>query len=117
MQKGGGGAGIKQMDLNFGRLGLLASAVAGMGGEEGEGGGGGGGAAGGEGGAGERGGEGRNGNDGNMKLGVTMEDYTIMINALHYYKKVEKNGNFRQYDEARINELRDKLAHQIVSEQ
>ena len=44
MQKGGGGAGIKQMDLNFGRLGLLASAVAGMGGVGGREGGGKGGA-------------------------------------------------------------------------
>jgi hypothetical protein len=43
-----------------------------------------------------------------------MEDHTIILNALHYYKKVEKRGNFQQYDEDRINQLRDKLAHQII---
>ena len=25
---------------------------------------------------------------------LTMEDYTIILNALHYYKKVEKRGTF-----------------------
>ena len=25
---------------------------------------------------------------------LTMEDYTIILNALHYYKKVEKHPNF-----------------------
>ena len=43
-----------------------------------------------------------------------MEDYTIITNALHYYKKVEKRGNFQQYDDERINKLRDLLAHQLV---
>jgi len=43
-----------------------------------------------------------------------MEDYTIIINALHYYKKVEKRGNFEQYDEVRINQLRDDMAHQLL---
>ena len=43
-----------------------------------------------------------------------MEDYTIIINALHYYKKVEKRDNFRQYDNKRINMLRDKMAYQLV---
>jgi len=52
-----------------------------------------------------------------MKIDITMEEYGIIINALHYYKKVEKKGNFQQYDDKRINELRDKLAHQIVWEQ
>ena len=33
---------------------------------------------------------------------LTMEDYTIILNALHYYKKVEKHPNFAQYDEDRI---------------
>ena len=45
-----------------------------------------------------------------MILSLTIEDYTIIINALHYYKKVEKRGNFKQYDTQRINELRDKLS-------
>lgn len=43
-----------------------------------------------------------------------MDDYTIIINALHYYKKVEKRGNFQQYDEVRVNQLRDQMAHQLV---
>ena len=45
---------------------------------------------------------------------LTMEDYTIILNALHYYKKVEKKGNFQQYDEIRINKLRDKMAYQMI---
>ncbi len=49
-----------------------------------------------------------------MKFELTMEDHTIILNALHYYKKVEKRGNFQQYDEDRINYLRDKLAYQMV---
>jgi hypothetical protein len=28
-----------------------------------------------------------------MKIDITIEDYGIIINALHYYKKVEKKGN------------------------
>ena len=49
-----------------------------------------------------------------MKFDLSMEDYTIIINALHYYKKVEKRDNFKQYDEVRINQLRDLMAHQLV---
>ena len=49
-----------------------------------------------------------------MKFDLTMEDHIIILNALHYYKKVEKRGNFQQYDNERINELRDKLASQLV---
>ena len=52
-----------------------------------------------------------------MKIDITIEDYGIIINALHYYKKVDKKGNFQQYDDERINFLRDKLAHQMVWEQ
>ena len=48
-----------------------------------------------------------------MNFLLTMEDFTIIINALHYYKKVDKRGNFKQYDEDRINQLRDKLANQM----
>ena len=43
-----------------------------------------------------------------------MDDFTIIHNALHYYKKTEKRGNFQQYDEDRINALRDKLAYQLI---
>tara|TARA_B100001939_G_scaffold298228_1_gene273128 strand:+ start:320 stop:490 length:171 start_codon:yes stop_codon:yes gene_type:complete len=49
-----------------------------------------------------------------MNFELTMEDFTIIQNALHYYKKVEKKGNFQRYDEDRINELRDKLSYQMI---
>jgi hypothetical protein len=49
-----------------------------------------------------------------MNFDLTLEDYTIILNALHYYKKVDKVGSFKQYDEKRINDLRDKLANQLV---
>ena len=49
-----------------------------------------------------------------MDFDLTMEDYTIILNALHYYKKVEKRGQFQQYDDVKINLLRDKLAYQLV---
>ena len=48
-----------------------------------------------------------------MPFELTMEDVTIILNALHYYKKVEKRGNFKQYDEERINLLRDKMTYQM----
>ena len=49
-----------------------------------------------------------------MNFDLDIEDYTIVLNALHYYKKVEKRGNFQQYDDLRINALRDKLAKQLM---
>ena len=49
-----------------------------------------------------------------MNFELTMEDFTIIQNALHYYKKVEKRGNFKQYDIDRINQLRDKLSYQMI---
>jgi len=52
-----------------------------------------------------------------MQIDITMEEYGIIINALHYYKKVEKRGNFQQYEDKIVNQLRDKLAHQMVCEQ
>ena len=48
-----------------------------------------------------------------MDFILSMEDYTIIQNALHYYKHLEKRGNFQQYDIKRCEELRDKLAKQI----
>ena len=51
-----------------------------------------------------------------MNFDLSIEDFTIILNALHYYKKVEKRGNFQQYDEARINELRDKLSQQLTQQ-
>ena len=49
-----------------------------------------------------------------MNFDLSMEDYTIILNALHYYKKADKRGNFINFDDDRINSLRDKLAHQLV---
>ena len=49
-----------------------------------------------------------------MRFELSLEDHTIILNALHYYKKVEKRGNFEQYDDERINQLRDSLVHQRV---
>ncbi len=49
-----------------------------------------------------------------MKFEITIEDYTIILNALHYYKKVDKIGNFDQYNDTKVNALRDKLAQQMV---
>jgi len=52
-----------------------------------------------------------------MIFNLSIEDHTIILNALHYYKKVDKKGNFKQFDEERVNELRDLLVHQLVWEQ
>jgi len=52
-----------------------------------------------------------------MQFELTIEDYSIILNALHYCKKVEKRGNFTQYGDARINELRDKMAQQFAPSQ
>ena len=49
-----------------------------------------------------------------MTFDLTIEDFTIIQNALHYYKKVEKRGIFKQYDEVRCNQLRDKIAEQMM---
>ena len=49
-----------------------------------------------------------------MKFDLNIDDFTIITNALHYYKKVEKRGNFANYNEMRINAVRDKMAQQFV---
>jgi non-homologous end joining protein Ku len=51
-----------------------------------------------------------------MKFDLNLEDHTIILNALHYYKKVDKRKNFKQYDDERVNQLRDSLAHQLVNQ-
>ena len=48
-----------------------------------------------------------------MQFELTLEDFTIIQNALHYYKHVEKRGNFQRFDVKRCEELRDKLAKQM----
>ena len=49
-----------------------------------------------------------------MNFELTMEDFTIIQNALHYYKKSEKRGKFTDFTEERVNRLRDKLAYQMI---
>ena len=49
-----------------------------------------------------------------MNFNLSMEDYTIILNALHYYKDVEKRGQFQAYDHNKINALRDKMAQQLI---
>ncbi|AOV62108.1 hypothetical protein BOW86_gp184 [Synechococcus phage S-CAM7] len=49
-----------------------------------------------------------------MKFDLDLEDFTIIQNALHYYKHVEKRGNFQQYDIPRCEALRDKLSQQLM---
>jgi|TARA_B100001559_G_scaffold264277_1_gene230000 hypothetical protein len=51
----------------------------------------------------------------NLNVTLSVDDYTIILNALHYYKKAEKRGNFKQYTKERINELRDNLSAQFMS--
>ena len=51
----------------------------------------------------------------NLNVTLSVDDYTIILNALHYYKKAEKRGNFKQYTNERINQLRDDLADQFMS--
>ena len=49
-----------------------------------------------------------------MNFELTLDDYTLILNALHYYKKVEKVGAFQKYDEKAINNLRDKMSKQLI---
>ena len=52
-----------------------------------------------------------------FKFDLELDDFTIILNALHYYKKVEKRGNFQQYDDARVNALRDRLSEQLMHQE
>jgi len=49
-----------------------------------------------------------------VKFDLDMEDFIILQNAIHYYKHVEKRGNFKQYTVERCEELRDKLSRQVM---
>ena len=51
-----------------------------------------------------------------MNFELTMEDFTIIQNALHYYKKVDKRGNFKMYTEEKINNLRDRLSKDLCGD-
>ena len=48
-----------------------------------------------------------------MEITIYLADYTIILNALHYYKKVEKQGNFKLFTDDVVNDLRDRLASQV----
>ena len=52
-----------------------------------------------------------------FRFELSLDDYNIILNALHYYKKVDKKGPYRKYDDDYINDLRDLLVHQFVKEQ
>ena len=51
-----------------------------------------------------------------MKFDLDLTDYTIILNALHYYKKVEKRGNFDNYEDKEINSVRDRMAEQMTKQ-
>ena len=51
-----------------------------------------------------------------FKFDLELDDFTIILNALHYYKKVEKRGNFQQYDDDRVNAVRDKMSKQLMNQ-
>tara|TARA_Y100000389_G_scaffold982_1_gene999 strand:+ start:1821 stop:2009 length:189 start_codon:yes stop_codon:yes gene_type:complete len=51
-----------------------------------------------------------------MKIDISIEDFTIILNALHYYKKVDKRGNFKGFSDQKINDLRDKLSSDLCGD-
>lgn len=51
-----------------------------------------------------------------MKIDISMEDFTMILNALHYYKKVEKRGNFQMFTDKKINDLRDRLSKDLCGD-
>jgi len=51
-----------------------------------------------------------------MKIDISMEDFTMILNALHYYKKVEKRGNFQMFTDEKINDLRDRLSKDLCGD-
>ena len=52
-----------------------------------------------------------------FRFNLSLDDYNIILNALHYYKKVDKQGPYQRYDDETINTLRDLLVQQFVKEQ
>ena len=45
---------------------------------------------------------------------LSFADHTLILNALHYYKKVEKRDEFKQFTDEIINNLRDRMCKQLV---
>ena len=52
-----------------------------------------------------------------MKFEMTIEEFTLVQNAIHYYKHIPKRGEFEKYDIASCEALRNKLSYQLVHEQ
>lgn len=52
-----------------------------------------------------------------MNFELSIEDFTIIQNALHYYKSTQKRGNFMTFNERRINALRDNLSRQLLRQE
>lgn len=48
-----------------------------------------------------------------LEFQLTLQDMTIILNALHYYKKVDKRGNFAYITDEMINDVRDKMCKQL----
>ena len=51
-----------------------------------------------------------------MNFELSVDDFTLLLNSLHYYRKVEKRGHFQKYDDAAISALRDKLSKQLTNQ-
>ena len=51
-----------------------------------------------------------------MKIDISIEDFTIILNALHYYKKVDKRGNFKGFSDQKINDLRNRLSSDLCGD-
>jgi hypothetical protein len=51
-----------------------------------------------------------------MNFILSAEDFIIIQNALHYYKKTKKRGRFQKYNWEYIEALRDKLAQQVMDQ-
>lgn len=52
-----------------------------------------------------------------MRFDLTMDDFTLIQNAVHYYKHVDKRGHFQKYDIDRCEELRNKLSLQLLQDE
>ena len=46
---------------------------------------------------------------------LSLEEITVILNALHYYKKVELEATVSQYDVMTIDQVRNNIVRQQVS--
>ena len=49
-----------------------------------------------------------------MKFNLTIEEFTLLQNAIHYYKHIPKRGEFQKYNIDYCEKLRDKLAPPVA---